>query len=1275
MNNSVGVLGAKIGAWPLKIKLTLFVMLIFVVGIGTLSVYVVGGLRTDFGQVIAKEQATTVSFVARTVDRELSLRIGSLQSLAPKAAILLASDIEGLEAYLTDKPVAARIFTHDIYVLSKQGVRIVEAPLRGYIGQTYADAAYFKEVLATGKPVVKPLLSGLARQPVLVVAVPLFAADGSVSGVLCGAELLSAGSFFHFAGEVRNGDTGGIDIVSLKDGVYAASTDPLRVLKEISPQSQNLMPDRRLGYRAPTVVTDATGVAMLSTASRVTVADWLIVGYIPTDEAFAPVRGVADRIYAGAILITFFGGLLIWLLLRRELAPVESASRQIDEGGGSLHIMKPLAVIGSREIRTLLESFNRMHKRVLEKNEIIQLERDQLESTLGELKQAEESLQALNQDLENKVEARSKTLSDLYQVLKEVLESLPFGVAVYDEKRRLVLRNALYGVLMEFPPELLEKEPVLFPDVIRYTFDRGDYPNRQFDEVLSSFLVIMDEHQEVCFDRYLASGIALEIKTRSISADWTLITYRDITAQKVAEKTLEEAKRVAEAATEAKSGFLAHMSHEIRSPMNAIIGLAYLLEKAGLPAESDALVRKISIAGRSLLSIINDILDFSKIEAGRLELEHVPFSLDTVLDNLATIMSVNVGSKDIELIITPPENRVDRLIGDSLRLEQILINLLGNGIKFTDRGHVELNVSIVASSDRQISLRFAVRDTGIGISVDKQKEIFEPFSQAESSTTRHFGGTGLGLTISRRLVVIMGAEMVVVSEPGHGSEFSFCLTFERAPEIDLSVPGMANLDILIADDNPIALEALRRTTAALGWNANVVDSGAAALSSVLARRNQESGQSGQVIVLDWKMPGMDGLATARAIREAVSDDMLGPIIVMVTAYSSEELLASSDSKMADAVLTKPVTPSSLYNAVAMAQRARFGVEEKPESRPGQRLDGIRMLIVDDTEINREVAIRIFAGEGAQVSLANDGREAVDWLLMHATEVDIVLMDVQMPVLDGLGATRLIRSTPQLHDLPVIALTAGAFKAQEDAAKAAGMTGFLSKPFDVDVAIALILKNVSRKDADADAIAVLRAVPGARSHTEQDLPGLAVGRGLKIWRDEGVYRQYLRKFARDFGNSVAEMARVEPVDAAALAHALRGAAGNLALLELAALTAEADHTLRAGEDATPLYAKLQVAMEIALASIRRYASDPEQALASAHARDGNAALAMPLLSRLLDAFNTDDPGAIGPLLGEVDKLLPPARLAAIHDAVENFDFRGGEAIVHALMADLTISLEI
>jgi signal transduction histidine kinase/DNA-binding response OmpR family regulator/HPt (histidine-containing phosphotransfer) domain-containing protein len=1282
MSNGVRGWGAKFGRWPLKIKLALFVMLIFAVGVGALSTFVVSRLRNDFERVISKEQATTVGFVARTIDRELLLRINALTSLAPQVAALMGNQTS-LQAYLEDKPVARKIFSRDIFVVSKDGIRMAETPLRGFIGTSYADAAYVKDVLESGKPIVKPLLDGFARQRVLMVAVPIFAGDGSVAGVLCGAELIDAGSFFHFSGEVRNGDTGGFDVISPKDGVYVASTDALRVLQPMPAKGASPLFDSRLeGFMGSGLARDSIGIENLRTAARATAADWLVIAYLPTDEAFAPVHGVAMRIYTGALVITLLGGLLIWLLLRRELAPVEAASRRIGLAESGTLSMEPLVVEGSGEIRALLENFNHLQQNVQEKNEIISRERDQLASTLDNLKHAEESLRLFNQELEDKVEIRSRKISDLYQILSQVLESLPFGVAVFDEKRELILRNKLYGSLLDFPAELLEKERIPFADILRFSFKRGDYPNQRFEEVLAGFINMMETRQTVCFERSLASGIFLEMRSCSISAGWTLLTYRDTTAQKQAEQTLEQARRVAEAATEAKSDFLANMSHEIRTPMNAIIGLAYLLEKSGLPAESEGLARKITTAGRSLLSIINDILDFSKIEAGRIELEQVPFSLDTVLDNLATIMSVNVKGKDIELIITPPETRADRLIGDPLRLEQILINLLGNGIKFTDQGHVELNVSAIAEWDERITLRFAVRDTGIGIPLDKQKEIFEPFSQAESSTTRHFGGTGLGLTISRRLVALMGAQMEIVSEPGNGSEFSFYLTFDRAQDLQLSAPEMAHLDVLIADDNPIAREALRRTTMALGWNAQIVDSGEAALQNVLKYGNQGPGK---VIVLDWKMPGLDGLATARAIRESIGgDEEMALIIVMVTAYSSDELLASADSHMADAVLTKPVTPSNLYNAVAVARKARFGLDEPNSNGPGRRLENVRILIVDDTEINREVALRIFAGEGAQVSLANDGRQAVDWLLSHPGEIDIVLMDVQMPVMDGLAATRLIRDTQELAGLPVIALTAGAFKVQEEAAKAAGMTGFLSKPFDVDVAIGMILKNTRRAGlahigANASVTAIYTPVPSRQRNTHY-LPGLAVESGLKTWKDETAYRRYLRKFAHDFRFSIAEMRAAEPTVAAGRAHALKGAAGNLALFELAALTGKLDTALRAGEETERLFAGVQTAMDIALDSIRRYAPDPDQTQdrdTASGKDDGavdNTRLA-PLLVALLEVFNTDDPGAIGPVLSELDEILPSSSVTAIHDAVDNFDFRGGEDAVRALAAGRNIPMEV
>jgi CheY-like chemotaxis protein len=361
----------------------------------------------------------------------------------------------------------------------------------------------------------------------------------------------------------------------------------------------------------------------------------------------------------------------------------------------------------------------------------------------------------------------------------------------------------------------------------------------------------------------------------------------------------------------------------------------------------------------------------------------------------------------------------------------------------------------------------------------------------------------------------------------------------------------------------------------------------------------------------------------------------------------------------------------------VARQARFGNQTKQVSRPGQRLDNVRILIVDDTEINREVAMRIFAGEGAQVSLAEDGRQAVDWLLAHRGEVDIVLMDVQMPVMDGLAATRLIRRSPDLMNLPVIALTAGAFKAQEEAANEAGMTGFLSKPFDVDVAIALILKNTHRTASlpAPPAMASASSTPSP-SGSHRDLPGLAVERGLKTWQDETAYRRYLRKFVTDFENSIDEMAQAERSVAAARAHALMGAAGNLALVQLAALTREFDHALRAGQDVASMIAGLQAAMKTACASIRLYAPDEEEKEGIV-AVDSNGAAGQisPLLARLLDAFDTDDPGAINPILAELGEVMPLSSLAAIHDAVENFDFRSGEAAVLALAAKRNIAMEV
>ncbi|NMF91467.1 response regulator, partial [Aromatoleum petrolei] len=640
----------------------------------------------------------------------------------------------------------------------------------------------------------------------------------------------------------------------------------------------------------------------------------------------------------------------------------------------------------------------------------------------------------------------------------------------------------------------------------------------------------------------------------------------DVSELKDAQIRLEELNleltrqsELAQAGSRAKSEFLANMSHEIRTPMNAVLGLAYLLERADLPPAARELARKIQRAGRSLLGILNDILDFSKIEAHRLDIEHQPFRLAEVLDELASTMAYACEGKPVEVAVWPPPPGTESLVGDALRLRQVLTNLASNAIKFTERGEVVLRVMPVGRDGDRLRLRFAVSDTGIGIPPEKQEEIFSPFSQADTSTSRRFGGTGLGLAISRQLVGLMGGQLGVRSEPGQGSEFFFELPFATEERPAVAVPAPVPQRVLIVDDHPLAREALTAVVMALGWSVEVADSGAAAIEAVRTRR--ESGQPFDVLLLDWRMPGMDGLATAAALRPMFGSDA-HPVIVMVTAADREALQRHPDSRFADRVLTKPVTATTLLEAVAELVAGRGGGEVGVStSTPSGRLAGYRVLVVDDSDINREVAQGILEGEGARVAQAEHGEAALGLLERQPADFDAVLMDVQMPVMDGYEATRRIRASEALRALPVIAVSAGAFHDQHTAALQAGMSGFVSKPFAAEDLISALQTYAPRPISAAAPAAPVSVAPGA------DEVVLDAALGLRLWRDAKTYATYLQRFVDTCGGDPGRIAAFlhagNPAAAVGVVHKLRGAAGAMGLPRLANAAAVAETALKDG----------------------------------------------------------------------------------------------------------------
>jgi PAS domain S-box-containing protein len=777
--------------------------------------------------------------------------------------------------------------------------------------------------------------------------------------------------------------------------------------------------------------------------------------------------------------------------------------------------------------------------------------------------------------------ASEQRLRETEQYFRSVLERAPDGLLVVDADGTISMANAQCERLFGYTRDELigNKVEMLVPDAIR-----PQHPNLRASFHREPTTRAMGAKSELHARRKDGSLLSVDIGLsplpgRNGANPQVAVSIRDITERKLAEVELKAAKQKAEEATRMKSMFLANMSHEIRTPMNAIIGLSHLaLSKTTLDAKQRDYISKVHNAGTSLLAIINDILDFSKIEAGRLDVESTDFRLDDVISSVTTVTGQKASDKGLELLAHVAPGIPQVLLGDPHRLGQILTNLVNNSVKFTERGEIVVSAALLELTGEKCQLKFSVRDTGIGMTKEQAAKLFQPFTQADMSTTRKYGGTGLGLTVSRRLVELMGGQIWLDSEPGVGTTFTFTVWLgvgQQKGSGKVVPERLGKLRALIVDDNAGAREIIDDLLKGVVAQRDAVASGPEAIAAI---KQADENAPYDVVFMDWHMPGMDGLQAARTLKSDASLKRL-PAVIMVTAFGREEVREEAERLQLEGFLVKPVTRSMLVDTLVnvFADAGDQVAAVASATAQGVSLAGLRILLAEDNDINQQIAVELLEGVGAKVDVAANGQQAVDKLFGGPIPppYDVVLMDLQMPVLDGHQATAKIRADMRFNDLAIYAMTAHATMEERDLCLAHGMSGHIAKPIDPALLFDTLGK-VARRSMEA-ASTDRSTSDGAGSVRTAGLPaveGLDSADGLRrVGGNHKLYMKLLRQFTSQQADAVeqvrAALARNDIESATRVAHTLKGVAGSLGAgpVQTTAATVEKLVRDRAAADAT------------------------------------------------------------------------------------------------------------